>query len=120
MLIDVNMLDKQARCEDLPLRGLGILGSGWQMQTCAVESPLLALVWIGVTSWLSISLSSPSTTLTPRFLVGRDGGDSSGVRGAFELPDMLGALLSERVETFDEALRLVLAFAWYADSDPCD
>jgi hypothetical protein len=118
--MDVSMLHKQARREDLPLRGLGILGSGWQMQTCAVESPLLALVWIGVTSWLSIPLSSPSTTLTLRFLVGRDGGDSSGVRGAFELPDVLGALLSERVETFDEALRLVLAFAWYADSDPCD
>ena len=113
-------LDMQVREDDLPLRGLGILGSGWQMQTCAVESPLLALVWIGITSWLSISLSSSSTTLTLRFLVGRDGGDSSGVRGAFELPDMLGALLSERVETFDEALRLVLAFAWYADSDPCD
>lgn len=55
--------------EDLPLRGLGILGSGWQMQTCAVESPLLALVCIGDTSWLSISLSSSSTTLTLRFLV---------------------------------------------------
>ena len=102
------------------MRGLGIFGSGWQMQTCAVESPLLALVCMGVTSWLSISLSSSSTTLTLRFLAGRDGGDSSGVSGAFELPDMLDALLSERLETFDEALRLVLAFAWYADSDPCD
>ena len=88
------------------------------MQTCAVESPLLALVCTGVTSWLSISLSSSSTTLTLRFLVGRDGGDSSGVRGAFEGSEMLGALLSERVEAFDEPLRLILAFAWYADSDP--
>ena len=113
-------LSMQIRWEDLPLRGLGILGSGWQMHTCAVESPLLALVCIGVTSWLSISLFSSSTTLTHRFLVEREGGDSSGVRGAFELPDMLAALLSERVETFDEALRLVLALAWYADSDPCD
>jgi hypothetical protein len=90
------------------------------MQTCAVESPLLALVCKGVASWLSMSLSSSSTTLTLRFLVGRAGGDSSGVAGAFELPDMLGALLSERLEMFDEALRLVLVFAWYVDSDPCD
>jgi hypothetical protein len=118
--MDVSKLDDRAGCKDLPLRGLGILGSGWQMQTCAVESPLLALVCMEVTSWLSISLSSSSTTLTLRFLVGRDGGDSSGVNGAFVLPEMLGALLSERVETFDEFLRLVLAFAWYADSDPCD
>jgi hypothetical protein len=34
----------------LPLRGLGIFGSGWQIQTCAVESPLLALVCTGVVS----------------------------------------------------------------------
>jgi hypothetical protein len=58
--------------------------------------------------------------LTLRFLVGRDGGDSSGVNGAFEWSEVPGALLSERVETFDEPLRLILAFAWYADSDPCD
>lgn len=86
------------------------MGSGWQMQTCAVESPLLALVWIGVTSWLSISLSSSSTMLALRFLDGREGGDSSGVNGALELPVWLIALLSERVETFEEPRRLLFVF----------
>lgn len=82
------------------------------MQTCAVESPLLALVCTGDTSWLSISLSSASTALALLFLVERDdGGDSSGVKGPFESSEMLAALLSERVETFDEPLRLELAFA---------
>lgn len=95
----------------LPLRGLGIFGSGWQMQTCAVESPLLALVCTGDVSWLSMALSSSSTTWALLFLVGRDGGDSSGVKGAFELSEGLGALLSERVETFEEALRLIFVFA---------
>jgi hypothetical protein len=56
----------------------------------------------------------------PRFLVGRDGGESSGVKGVLELPVGLGALLSERVETFDEVLRLVLVLAWKAACDPCD
>lgn len=122
MLCDVSSCNDKTeeRFVSLPLRGLGILGSGWQIQTCAVESPLLALVCTGLVSWISISLSSFSTVSTPRFLVGRDGGDSSGVKGVLELPVGLGALLSERVETFDEVLRLVFLLTWKADGDPCD
>lgn len=73
----------------LPLRGLGILGSGWQIQTCAVESPLLARVCTGVVLALSSSLSSSSTVPALRFLVDLEGGLSSGVKGVFEPPERL-------------------------------
>lgn len=64
----------------IPLRGLGILGSGWQMHTC-ILSPLFALLCAGVPSLLSRSLSSCSTMPVVRFLVVRKGGLSSGVNG---------------------------------------
>lgn len=54
-----------------------------------------------------------------RFLVEREGGDSSGVNGALELPEGLGSLLSERVDTFEEPrLPPLFVSAWCTDSDP--
>lgn len=55
-----------------------------------------------------------------RFLVEREGGDSSGVNGALELPEGLGALLSERVDTFEEPRLPPFVSGWCdaADNDP--
>lgn len=60
------------------------------MQTCAVESPLLALVCAGVVLALSRSLSSSSSAPALRFLVVLKGGLSSGVNGVFEPREGLG------------------------------
>lgn len=53
-----------------------------------------------------------------RFLAEREGGDSSGVNGVLELPEGLGALLRERVDTFEEPRLPLLVSAGCADSDP--
>lgn len=40
----VGCLEMRVKAPNSPLRGRGIFGSGWQIHTCAVESPLLTRV----------------------------------------------------------------------------
>jgi len=89
------------------LRGLGIFGSGWHIQTCKVESPLLPLECIGVVVALSNAVSSISTMLALRFLEVVKGGLSSGVNGVLDSRDGLGERRRERVVTFRDP-RLLL------------
>ena len=99
----------------VPLRGRGILGSGWQMQTCAVESPLLVLECAGVLLLSSISLSSTSTVLAVRFLVvvfTVPGGLSSGVIGAIDPIKGVDGGFCERDEVADDDDRLSTRGLW--------
>jgi len=77
------------------------------MQTCTIESPLLALVCADVVPALSSSLSSSSSVHVLRFLVVLKGGLSSGVNGVFELCEGLGERRCwDRVDTVDDVLLL--------------
>jgi hypothetical protein len=92
--------------QSIPFLGLGIFGSGWQIQTWTAGSLLFDLLCAGETSVLANALSSCSTAAAPRFLVDLKGGLSSGVKGALELRDGLGERLRERKEMFEDDLLL--------------
>ena len=79
------------------------------MQTCAVESPLLALECAGVVLAPSSSLSSSSAVLALRFLVVLKGGLSSGVKGVFDSRAGLGERRCGRIEAVDDGRLLVPA-----------
>ena len=95
--------DLHASRLDIPFRGLGIFGSGWQIQTCT--SPLSELVCVGYASAKLMSLSSASTMVAVRFLVVLlKGGLSSGVNGVLDgsLPEGLEERRCEREDTEDD------------------
>lgn len=92
---------------DAPFLGLGILGSGWQMQTCT--SPPSQVGCAEYALGRVRSLSSASTMPAVRFLVVRlKGGLSSGVNGVLvgSRPEGLEERRRERKETEDEVRRL--------------